>query len=57
MEGTFEVGDLVRLRSGGPQMTVIFVGDTVVDAQWLDSNETRTDAFEKGSLFNETKGW
>ena len=57
MEGIFEIGDLVRLRSGGPQMAVIFIGDTTVDAQWPDGNETKTDSFEKGSLFNETKGW
>ena len=56
METIFEIGDLVRLKSGGPQMTVIGTGD-LIDATWLDGNEERIDSFEKGSLFNETKGW
>lgn len=32
---TFFPGDIVRLKSGGPNMTVVGVGDQVVEVQWF----------------------
>ena len=37
----FKVGDTVRLRSGGPVMTVTYVipGNLMVDCEWYDAGE------------------
>lgn len=49
----FKPGDLVRLRSGGPVMTVEFVNqndDDVVRCLWFDGGEVLRDAFDSVSL-------
>lgn len=37
-EVTFEIGDVVRLKSGGPRMTVTQVrGDSAIECSWYTS--------------------
>jgi uncharacterized protein YodC (DUF2158 family) len=48
----FEVGDVVRLRSGGPKMTiqeVIEIGGNI-RCQWFVQGEVRTSVFHPRSL-------
>lgn len=40
---TFEVGDLVQLKSGGPTMTVLAVSDAWVACAWF--GREKSDAF------------
>lgn len=56
-EETFQVGDIVQLKSGGPKMTVEFVGGsafgggTIVQCKWFDEkNKLMTSDFQPGSL-------
>lgn len=43
----FKTGDVVRLKSGGPKMTVKEEGDSIVSCQWFDRNgKTHTDKFQ-----------
>ncbi len=44
---TFNIGDIVRLKSGGPKMTVLEGGsDTAAQCQWFDRNgKLHTDSF------------
>ena len=35
---TFIRGDIVRLKSGGPPMTVTSVWKNIVDCEWFDRN-------------------
>lgn len=36
-----KVGDLVRLRNGGPIMTVVRVTDTFVETAWFDDSANK----------------
>lgn len=57
MEKQFKVGDVVRLKSGGPKMTVvenpdIYFGSDVlkVKCQWFDGSKLSEDTFSVGGL-------
>jgi uncharacterized protein YodC (DUF2158 family) len=42
----FSVGDLARLRSGGPKMTIFLTGEYTVSAMWMDEQQRlHRDAF------------
>ena len=54
---TFKVGDIVQLRSGGPDMTIISVGisyiskEPLVGCKWFDASHTiMSDEFPPESL-------
>ncbi len=40
-----EVGDVVRLKSGGPDMTVEGVGEQDVDCVWFQGNNVLRNTF------------
>ena len=49
MAESFKVGDIVRLKSGGPSMTVTSFeddtsGGTLVWCDWFDDKQTKQDA-------------
>ena len=48
-----KVGDVVRLKSGGPRMTVSVVMPTAVIAHWFDRAVLNTDRFSKQELSGE----
>jgi uncharacterized protein YodC (DUF2158 family) len=41
MEQLFKVGDIVRLKSGSPQMTVIAISNNYATVSWFDENVRR----------------
>jgi uncharacterized protein YodC (DUF2158 family) len=43
-------GQMVRLKSGGPAMTVIDVVDGVVVCQWFERNKSHTGRFTPETL-------
>jgi uncharacterized protein YodC (DUF2158 family) len=61
MDRDFEIGDVVRLRSGGPKMTVTEVGETLsgqmsVWCTWFVGTRQETGTFPVGGveLFRES---
>ena len=52
---TFKAGDVVRLKSGGPKMTILWIEDEygvmTASCQWFDSkNELKDAKFRPSSL-------
>ena len=48
---TFSTGDIVRLKSGGPKMTVLESGGEQVQCKWFDRNgKMHTDSFPTAML-------
>jgi len=45
MANEFERGDVVRLKSGSPDMTVDKIDGDQVTCVWLDRNESKTTVF------------
>ncbi|WP_163833360.1 YodC family protein [Spartinivicinus ruber] len=43
-------GSLVRLKSGGPVMTVINVNTSAVECRWFDGATPHKDIFPKSAL-------
>ncbi len=43
-------GSLVRLKSGGPVMTVINVNTSAVECRWFDGATPHKDVFPKSAL-------
>ena len=41
MINQFRIGDTVRLKSGGPLMTVIFLQDNLVNCTWFLNDELK----------------
>jgi uncharacterized protein YodC (DUF2158 family) len=39
-QSTFKVGDVVRMKSGGPRMTVVSEGGEQTGCQWFDEKKT-----------------
>lgn len=55
MAETFEIGDIVRLKSGGPDMTVentrgVSVDRVIVDCQWFAGKKLHRGAFDPETL-------
>lgn len=48
-EAEIAVGSIVRLKSGGPKMTVCSIA-TFVNTQWFDGNDLRGGCFNKAVL-------
>jgi uncharacterized protein YodC (DUF2158 family) len=47
----FQPGDVVKLKSGGPPMTVeCDVGDQRVSCQWFEKNELKQATFAEATL-------
>ncbi len=49
----FNIGDVVRLKSGGPVMTVskADIGDSMVDCIWFDTTGKKfTSSFDEATL-------
>jgi uncharacterized protein YodC (DUF2158 family) len=46
----FRTGDVVRLNSGGPRMTVDRCDGGLVHCSWYDNNEKKMDIFEAATL-------
>lgn len=51
---SFEVGDIVRLKSGGPRMTVTSTGDYLgtpsVWCSWFTGNTHESEVFASGAV-------
>ncbi len=43
----FKVGDVVRLKSGGPLMTIESIKDEDLNCIWFVNNEVRSNYFSK----------
>ena len=47
----YEIGDVVKLRSGGPWLTIYLVrSDGTYDVSWFAGEELRRDAFSEPEL-------
>ena len=50
-ESTFQIGDIVRLRSGGPRMTIVdknVILEEVIECSWFSAKGKHQDAALKG---------
>jgi uncharacterized protein YodC (DUF2158 family) len=47
---TFQAGDTVRVKSGGPKMTVESVQDTAVTTVWFDGTKLCREKFTEALL-------
>jgi uncharacterized protein YodC (DUF2158 family) len=50
MPENFKVGDVVRLKSGGPNMTIGEIGDTGVYCQWFAGDKPSASLFDSETL-------
>jgi uncharacterized protein YodC (DUF2158 family) len=51
MADTFKIGDVVQLKSGGPKMTVVAIGELVRCAWFFgDNSKQEASAFPAGAL-------
>ena len=56
MADTFSVGDVVRLKSGGPVMTVVYRdGDGDIDCVWFDGKEKKIGTFPPAAVETVTR--
>lgn len=55
----FKTGDVVRLKSGGPTMTVSEIESTTgaVLCTWFDSTEKRSDSYFPASALKRVEGY
>jgi uncharacterized protein YodC (DUF2158 family) len=49
-EITFKVGDTVRLKSGGPRMTVTKMDERLVQCEWFEGTKSGSAAFPPAAL-------
>ncbi len=47
---SFEVGDTVRLKSGGPLMTISWIDEDEVRCEWFVADELKSGLFQIASL-------
>ena len=52
----FKTGNIVKLKSGGPEMTVRSVGGSLVICQWFAGKKLSMGNFELDSLILATDG-
>jgi uncharacterized protein YodC (DUF2158 family) len=50
----FEVGDVVKLSSGGPSMTIREVSESEVHCEWFDKATVKSHSFLKSQLAHTT---
>ena len=52
MAHDFQIGDVVEMKSGGPQMTVKKIGDDGVECVWFDEKKRvqQSDVFDPATL-------
>lgn len=50
MAASFNIGDVVQLKSGGPEMTVNSVFGGQVFCKWFVGNDLKTEDFSPGAL-------
>jgi uncharacterized protein YodC (DUF2158 family) len=52
MANEFKPGEIVQLKSGGPNMTVDYVNDVLqtITCSWFIKNKRQTDSFPPASL-------
>jgi uncharacterized protein YodC (DUF2158 family) len=52
MNDQFKAGDLVQLKSGGPQMTVKYFEPSMdsYECQWFSGNDVKSDWFAGASI-------
>ena len=48
--GQINIGDIVELKSGGPRMTVIAIGNGQCKCEWFDQKDTKVHNFLYESL-------
>ena len=56
-EKPLEVGDTVRLQSGGPLMTVLEVTKKGVRCGWFLGKDNQEGTFPAGALYKESPSW
>ena len=49
---TFQIGDVVQLKSGGPRMTVEGYEDDLVICVWFEKTERKSGNFREATLKN-----
>jgi len=52
----FQTGDVVRLKSGGPEMTVLEVFEETVSAGWFYKEKYESSAFPRAALVRDSEG-
>ena len=52
----YSPGDIVRLRSGSPSMTVERTSDRMVECAWFVDGQLRTGSFDADALTIDEKG-
>ena len=50
---TFEIGDVVRLKSGGPQMCIVTTGSRGCQCEWFDGSDVKKHDFIFETLVKE----
>jgi len=56
MADTFSVGDVVRLKSGGPDMAVVYTDpDGTIDCAWFDGKEKKIGSFPAAAVETVTR--
>ena len=56
-ETELKAGDTVRLRSGGPLMTVVLIVGDAVRCAWFQGKENREGSFPAAALDREDPAW